>query len=102
MENEALKKQIGINLSKSSKEVNLVDIPERDTGKPDVKQRLSDFNKKLEEIIGEQLPNISNELYNQYERDRKLLIEKHNEEITQLKAKINELQQSQSRSFSRG
>jgi hypothetical protein len=95
MENEALKKQLGINLTKSVKTVNVLEIPERDNSKPEVKQRLNDFNKKLEEIIGEHLPNISNELYNQYERDRKLLIEKHKEETAQLKAKINELQQSQ-------
>lgn len=29
-----------------------MDLPERDNSKPDVKQRLNDFNQKLEEIIG--------------------------------------------------
>jgi hypothetical protein len=32
------------------------------------------------------------ELYRRMERDRRLLIEKHNEEITQLKVKILELE----------
>lgn len=58
----------------------------------EVRERLTDFNHRLEEVIGEnfngEISYEQNELFKRYERDRRKLIEKHNEEITQLKVKI--------------
>lgn len=92
VENEALRRQLGLSPKQEGKEIN---IPEKDTNSYHVNQRLADFHKKLEEVISENLvvdySLTGDELYRRMERDRRLLIEKHNEEITQLKVKILEL-----------
>lgn len=87
LENEALKQQL-----------NLVNRPTHDSNneqlpKKELKERLTDFNQRLEEVIGEHFSgdlalNGQSELFKKYERDRRQLIEKYNEEITQLKLKI--------------
>jgi hypothetical protein len=93
VENEALRRQLGLAPKPEGKEAN---IPERDTNNTNVHQRLSDFHKKLEEVISENLvvdySLTGDELFRRMERDRRLLIEKHNEEITQLKVRILELE----------
>ena len=94
LENEALKQRLGINGhtngSKSARVKDGVEV--------DVKERLTDFNHRLEELIGGEGTSMEingeGEMYKRYERDRRRLIEKHNEEITQLKVKILELQSS--------
>lgn len=48
MENEALRRQLGLAPKQEGKEVN---IPEKDTNNNHVNQRLADFHKKLEEVI---------------------------------------------------
>ena len=76
----------------------------------EVRERLTDFNTKLEEIIGDHINgdthhayyqnktsysngnslqfNNQSDAFKKYERDRRQLIERHNEEIAQLKVKI--------------
>jgi len=82
MENEALRKELGMGfVKKNSPEINYENIPEKDTNNEYVKERLNNFNQRLEEIIGEhfsgELPDISDELYKQFERERIMLIDKH-------------------------
>lgn len=90
LENEALRRQLGLLPTTDTK-----DLPEHDSNLH-VNQRLNDFHKKLEEVISEhQLVDYNltgDELYRRMERERRLLIEKHNEEVSQLKVRILELE----------
>jgi hypothetical protein len=53
MENDALKKELGVGyLKKNSVEIN-ANIPERDSTEQYVKDRLNNFNQRLEDIIGQ-------------------------------------------------
>jgi hypothetical protein len=62
MENDALRKELGVSQGKQP-EINHQNIPERDTNSQHVKERLNNFNQRLEDIIGHhfstQLPDIS-------------------------------------------
>jgi hypothetical protein len=53
MENDALKKELGIGYAKKNyAEIN-ANIPERDNTEQYVKDRLNNFNQRLEDIIGQ-------------------------------------------------
>ena len=72
-----------------------------------MKERLADFNHRLDELIGHSTftaelssEQASSDLFKKYERDRRKLIERHNEEISQLKLQLLQLQQHSSSHFS--
>lgn len=68
---------------------------------PNIQKRLNDFNEKLEILLGEEgrlseeVENRGSELYKKFERERRALIERHNEEVSQLKVRIQQMSSQQ-------
>jgi len=54
MENDALKKELGLTSNRKNHVELNANIPERDNSEQYLKDRLNNFNQRLEDIIGQQ------------------------------------------------